>query len=541
MRTSLRSQQYLILSVLCVLAWGLSLVNYDGIYWDDWTIVGNADDNIKATFDQAGSILTGNVHQILTGVGNGVWIYRLISFGSMWITGLLIFRLLLGLARVSSSDAFYLAALSIVYPVNQARIAIVNTPAIYSVAIFFVAFTLLTWALQARRVDMRILSLGLFLWSFEIGSLLMFYLVPIAYVLLQEQEQWIGEKGRPDLRRSCGWALRRFDIISLPVVFFVLKVMYFAPYGSFDGYNAVTLDGLWHGSWRSLWAIYQALVLAINAAVADVSFVILPLVALLAVYFRKIVVAEHELVTARHLYWGMLLVGLLLLYLAVFPYAVVGKIGYAVDWHSRHQLLTPLGGSFCLYALLRLLMGSAKSQYIAVAMSAVLLIFAHKDVVDMARYQVDWAKQESIIEQVKEIEAVRDNPGKRFLIVDNAPDYNAGGRAYRYYELSGFLRSAFNDNSRLANSGIEVLTETSFEELDENLLLYNIDPQGTDEMVGRITIESGTRQTDPTVGIYFFRLFDMDEYRRRLLDLVTLEYWSCTDSPDMEVPADCLR
>jgi len=455
----------------------------------------------------------------------------------------LIFQLLLSSTRVSSSDAFYLAALAIVYPVNQARIAIVNTPAIYSVAIFFVAFALLTWALRARRADMRILSLGLFFWSFDINSLLTFYLVPIVYVLLQEQEQWIGKKGRPDLRRSCGWALRRFDIISLPIVFFVLKAMYSAPFGRFSGYNAVTLDGLWYGFWRSLWAIYQASVLAINAAVADVSFLILPLVALLAVYFRKIIAVEHELLTAHRVYWGMLLVGLLLLYLAVFPYAVVGKIGYAVDWHSRHQLLTPLGGSFFLYALIRLLMGSAKSRYIAVAMSAVLLTFAHKDLVDMARYQVDWAKQESIIEHVKEIGAVRDNPGKRFLIVDNAPEYSARRRTYRYYELSGFLRSAFNDNSRLAVSEFDVLPSTSFERLSESLRFDNIDPQGTDEMVGRITIEPGARKTNPAPSIYFYRLFDMDEYRRRLPDLVTLEYWDCTDSPDRlgEEHAECLR
>ncbi len=552
MRISHRSQQYLTLSALCVLAWGLSLLNYDGIYWDDWNIVGNTGDNIKATFDEAGAILAATVHQALTGVGNGVWIYRLISFGSWWITGLLIFRLLLGSARVSTSDAFYLAALSIVYPVNQARIAVVNISSSYSVAIFFVAFALLTWALRARRVDIRLLSLGLFFLSFEIGSLLVFYLVPFAYVLLQEREQWIGEKGRPDLRRSCGWALRRLDIISLPVVFFMLKAIYFAPSGRYAGtssfsglgYNTVTLDGLWYGSWMSLWAIYQASVMAINAAIANVSSVIIPLIALLAVYFTKIALVEDEPLRNRRFYWGMLLVGLLLLYLAVFPYAAVGKIGLPFDWYSRYQLLTPLGGSFCVYAFLRLLMGSAKSWYVAAVMSTILLTFAHKDLADMARYQVDWAKQESIIQQVRGIGAVRDNPGKRFLIVDNAPEYNAEQRAYRYYELSGFLRSAFNDNSRLAVSETSSPTATSFGELSKYLAMDNLDVQGTEEMIGKITIESGPRITDPTPSIYFYRFFDTDGYRQRLPNLVTLEYWSCTDSLGelgLGIPAECLR
>ena len=540
MRTSLRSHQYLALSLLCVLAWGISLLNYDGIYWDDWVISGNTDDNIEAMFDQAGALLTGTVHRSLAGVGNGVWIYRLISFGSSWITGLMIFHLLLGLARVSTSDAFYIAALSVVYPVNQARIAIVNTPYAYSLAIFFVAFTLLTWALRAKRVDIRVLSLGLFFLSFEVGSLLMFYLVPLVYILLQEREEWIGEKGRRDLGRSCGWALRRLDIICLPIVFVVLKAMYFSPYGSYEGYNAVTLEGLWWGSWMSLWAMYHASVAAINAAVADVSSVIVPLVAVLAFYFRKIAPVERQPLADRRFYLSMLVVGLLLLYLAVFPYAAVRKIGVALDWHSRYQLLTPLGGSLCLYALLRLLMGRARSWYIALAMSAVLLTLAHKDLVDMARYQVDWAKQQSIIEQVKRIGAVRDNPGKRFLIVDNAPEYNAGERAYRFTELSGFLRSAFNDNSRLAVSETDFPT---FEDLGERLAGMNIDARRAEEMVGRITIESVHRATDPTPGIYFFKLFDMDEYRRRLLSLVTLEYRSCTDSPGgfgLGVPAECL-
>jgi hypothetical protein len=138
-----------------------------------------------------------------------------------------------------------------------------------------------------------------------------------------------------------------------------------------------------------------------------------------------------------------LVFGLLAFVAGVFPYLAVGKIPAAAEWDSRHQLLTPLGASFMLVYLARLLL-ALRQQNAVLALVATLFVADNARV--WADFQRDWYKQVAVMENLKAMPEVQQ--GKRFVFEDRARDLDANHRRYRDYEYTGLLQMAFGERTR---------------------------------------------------------------------------------------------
>jgi len=145
--------------------------------------------------------------------------------------------------------------------------------------------------------------------------------------------------------------------------------------------------------------------------------------------------------------WWLLAAGIVFFVAGVFAYLAVGKIPSAEDWDSRHQLLTPLGASFMLVSLPRLVL-KARGQNLVSALLVVL--FTAGAISTWIDFQRDWYKQVALIENFRITPEIEN--GTHFLIDDRTTDLDANGRRYRSYEYSGLFQAAFGDLNRLGRS-----------------------------------------------------------------------------------------
>jgi len=104
-------KEYFILFILYSIANIFLLLNTNGIYWDDWTLINNSYKTIASQFCQASygvGIITTNIHNTLLHIGNGIFIYRLLTFIFYFISTILLFQILKSIKELSKRDTFFI-------------------------------------------------------------------------------------------------------------------------------------------------------------------------------------------------------------------------------------------------------------------------------------------------------------------------------------------------------------------------------------------------------------------------------------------------
>src|SRR5580704_3333268 len=126
--------------ILYTLANTFLLINFQGIYWDDWAIFNHKKETILSIFFQNGFFWIGYLHVFLQKIGNGVYIYRIFAFFVYFFSGIFLFYILKTIKYFDKQSIFFIVLLFLLAPVDYARIAIINIPAILSLFIFYFSF-----------------------------------------------------------------------------------------------------------------------------------------------------------------------------------------------------------------------------------------------------------------------------------------------------------------------------------------------------------------------------------------------------------------
>lgn len=380
----------------------------DARFWDDWSLFDGNPDAVRSIFTQAGLPLVGDFH--LAMVGGGWWLYPALSFICFALVSICLHKVLID-AGASRASAFWIAAFSAVLPVNFARVAAINA----SSALLFLAFMLAWCALTSGsgrwRLAGRVASLAGFAFSFQLGSLLVLYAMPVTcYALIQWREQ-----GFPFSLRSLGRTIIRMpDLLALPVVFWIIRGVYMKPSGLFADYNAPRV-GLEVIS-RTLLPIWQFiagdwLVMSIGALL-----LIACLLACFAAPLRKQAGAGIGISGNGLVYIAL---GLLACCLASFPYAAVGKMPSYEEWTAtRFQITLQIGLPILLYGVVRAFASLRKDAFPAAYLPALLLcVFVANWWQVYALFYVDHLKQASLVS------IMRTNPvlqGKNVIFLDRS-------------------------------------------------------------------------------------------------------------------------
>lgn len=515
-----------IVVLLYVVSFILMVVN-DGAFWDDWMPYNEgAEELLPKIYTQTSRAWFGYFMYFLLSVQKSFIFPRIVIFISYLIPVFAVNYVLSKIKEIEALDRFFIVAMFALFPVNSARIAVVNMVYAMSYLLFFTGLCLVVKYKEGGKLLYRLLALPVFFLSFFTNSLLVYYYATVMVYLIYSE------------RRS--FSFRRFfarypDMLALPVVFWVYKSLFFSPYGElYEKYNRITF----HGALSSLLNMREA-ISAASAAFFEViemsignllpfnifnSFLFFLVLLASAVSYKMLV--KRLPFSEKGRYDGLIFIyGLVLFAAAVFPYLAVGKMPDLYDWNSRHQLLVPLGAAIIIVYGLKLFLNELRHfvRRESVIHHARLFImvflavsFTVANMVFFVDYQRDWFKQVALMEKMRESDVISKNT--TFLFEDHTKALDANRRAYRFYEYTSMMKCVFGNEQRF---GAEMDSfKKKFGGDIENYRRYIEIPQLSirdyivKEPEYRVIIDHGSYSLTPlnTFKFMYWKVFDREKY-----------------------------
>ena len=427
------------------------ILNYQGIYWDDWSIYNTDKETLASTFRMAGGVILGNItfymHSFLQSIGNGILIYRLLVFIAFFMSGIFIYHIINNIFLKDTSSAFFITALYLVLPINSTKIALINVPATLSLFLFFYAFYLLHKNLN-KITPIRIYILFLFLISFNLNSLLVFYAIILSYLLFSIYASIDSNKNFHKILIAFKQFFTKYpDFIILPLAYFFIKNVYSPSYGLYSAYNKISFD-------------YEQLTRIITESISSSIFEPIILSAKTSEQYwyitALIFVMLYALTKTRHIQnitpnriiilFGL---GSTLFILAVFPYAAVGKLPITVGWQSRHQVLIPLGMAIILYSIITT--SSRLNRHIPkIIFLALISAFTIQNIQFGHTYLKDSYYQIALEENFKSSKIIKEN--STFIVTLDFDNALSNTRGFVFFEYNGMLENAFGNDNKFMTS-----------------------------------------------------------------------------------------
>lgn len=409
------SKDFLTLLLLYLIAHGYLLFLGEAVYWDDWSLIGASSKQIFNTFSEAGAFfnLGGWLHFVL--LLSGPFAYKVLTLPIFFYTGIFIYKIT---ARdiCSNGVEFWVSLLYLISPLYIGRVVLIDFPYTLSVLLFYLGW----WAIPKNRL----ISLILFFFSFNTQSLLLFYCIPIYFMLRKEGGH-----------NYLIYFIKNLDFLALPFIWFFLKNTFYKPFGNYSGYNenfnVSNLVSTPYLQWRDFHEfLYTHLYIKLTSSLLIFTF----LTCLILVTFWN-----HDIKENKNQSWKLIFWGALSLLCGLFPYWILGYVPTFDGWTSRHQLLMPLGCSLVIVGFLgviKLTSYSFLTQKVpqGIIISACLFInFNHYR--DLSKER---DTQISIINYLKSSPVVKDAT----LILFENHGFKAFDQRYTFYEWNGIIHQA---------------------------------------------------------------------------------------------------
>lgn len=408
-----------------LIAHGFIIFIPDAVYWDDWFIYRMPSEEIISRFEQMNLPLNyvSKLHIFL--VQSGVATYKYLTLILMFATGLLLDSILIRTFVASGKDQISAKAYSLVIvllflilPFNLARPLLIIFPYTLNYFIFFLA-----WYLIDKRT---IIAAVLFMISFNVNSLLVFFAIPIIDLYFRKNHT-IQIKGIVIfIKKYC-------LLIILPLVYFASKKLWFSPYGMYKGYNE---------DFNFLKVIKAPILQVANLFEANISLGLCALMLLVsASLINRFEFAANQAKTNVKLW---ILAGCVILIAGGFPYWLLGRVPTFNAWSSRHQLLMPLGAAVLLAGIILTRSSHSARKYLFIMIASVSLTY---DIESYVSYYADWQKQKQLIALFKDNKEIEH--ASLIIFEDQSRSKNYQHREYAVHEWNGLLENAFGDQKRL--------------------------------------------------------------------------------------------
>jgi len=400
------------LYLVYTLSWGALFFSRDGIFWDDWTIYNSDSNKILNAYSESGLPWIGLMHGALIELGPGF--YRLLSFILMPLTAYLFKEVLRLSGKFPERVATLASVFFLILPIYPSRHALIVFS--YNLSIFL--FMLASYVLFKSRNKNNLVSSILFLSSFSLGSLLLFYYVAV-----------IGFISIASEKRTLRWwsLLREFPLLLLlSPTYFVFKQILFKPYGLYTGYNSINFYGL----------ILGLLVFVITLS---------PLV-----FFKKGKVNfRKEKTLFENIYFGIVIS-----VIGVIPYFAVGHFPPYIEWRTRDEILILFGGSIFVSSLYLLVKAVTPKKLSSTIICTVILVFIFTNNFVSLNYYVDFMKQKQVVNYLKEL-PLGGTP-TLVLLDDKTADLNIFKTPYAFYTLTGMLKKATGSEANFAINSMDI-------------------------------------------------------------------------------------
>lgn len=516
-RQSVGFAPYAFITLVYTLAHGLSLLNR-GMYWDDWVFWRQDMSVVALQLKAMGSTWPAAINRLFYYSQSGITLDRALAFVSLLAVALFLFDTVRRLPGLTASASLWIAVVFSVFPVYQARIALVLVGYELCLALFAAAVWLLVRF--GPRVWVQIAAALLLLTAFQTASLLvLFYaVVPAVLLALDPPDTWTVRNLWTKLRGSV-------VLLGLPLLYWGVKRIWFRPSGLYVDYNQVGsgstgfVGDLVHGIVNStVYSVLEALPGAVKLGIVHPGLKPLLLAGAVAAVVVVLGLIRWPLERTARDSW-LMHAGLVLLVAAVLPYAAVGKVQMNDGWETRHQLLVPIGAAFFIVGWAQSHMRAKRTRAVllAVLLAGLVGVSVGRHVNSYIDYQRDWFKQKAMIVLFRDTPEIR--RGRYIIFNDHTQYLNQTSWDSYPYQYNGMLAEAFGDEKRVGLSYMPGGTWWTY--APARPLFYHqpyyktgeYDGQGPDYVV---TIRKG--KLDLTSGGTVLRLMMLDWIDRPKLD-----------------------
>ncbi len=423
-RAGLRGFPWKTASILYTISWGWIFLVRDSLWADDWArfIIGETFEFTRLGLPPWLNYERSLFHFLgLTGI-------RCTIFLSFFLSGLAMYGAMSQSDYLNYQQRKLFVLLFLVFPFNTARVALQSFHYTISYFFFFLGWYLIT---NFRSRKIYLISLGLFLLSFAMHSLLVFYILPALHLILLEEAKGV--------RKVVFWIKRNYLFVSLPFIYWLLRAIYWP---ETDPYHNLTVE--------RFVTLFSFLV-----SISGLSYVVFR-------FQKKLTKFKQSLV--------LMAIGCCCLLVGILPYVVAGFFPvnleffckYLItflgrsDWYSRHQILEPLGAAILVVGVVEFLskfLGNAVRQ-IRFSVLAGCLVF---NLGFGFEYVVDFSKQKAVVAELGDIGKMK--VGHTFQFIDQTVGLNVRGRIYRPWDWSGLVWRAYGFSSK-QKAQIEISCET---------------------------------------------------------------------------------
>lgn len=471
-----------------------------GVYWDGWLwlslIERKRTFEMTALLDQAKLPFLSFLFNVLARVETPVFWARALVFASGLVATLCVFLLLR--RWLSEKDAFLAAALFSFFPAFLGRFELSVLSYSVCAAFFFFGTWLYVVANETKKPWARWLCAAfaaiLFFLSFFTNSFLVFYFGVLAV-------SWWRFGAR---KFSKTWLVQNAAFILLPVVFWITKSSWGAPYGAYAGYNqfifsrglsamAETANNVWSGI---LYGYFLPIVDSAAVLERKIFFACFLLAAAILFYaLRKIRSdASAPPVNGRRL----TLVGAAFFVLGLLPYLAVGKAPhlYGSGFGTRHALLLPFGAALMTLGLIKIFFREKWHAAVGVLLLAMFIAMSSFNyfMADMDSY-----KQEAIIAALAAEPRIAN--ASTIVFEDQTAATNWQNRGVVVLEYTGYLNRAYPGGAQLG-IGLDDYQAPEFGATVRSMLdyrpMYGLDRYNASGTVAFARMDLGEPQ--PTVG-----------------------------------------
>lgn len=500
----------------------LFLLNFNAIYWDDWTLFNQDSASIMSQFDMNKALIAGYIHIYLFSYENTILIYRILTFFAFFVSALFLMKILKNLSFLDNTSIFYIILIYLLSPVNSAKIALINTPYILFLLIFFLAFYLLTRYLKKEgSLYYRLIILGLFFFSFLVNSLLVFYAIVLLYLAYTLYDKYTSQTFIQQLFTLFKKFLKKYlDFFLLPIVFFLYKTIYLVPEGLYANYNKITI------SLKSLLKMIYLLVKSFYTSLIEPIWVSLltslwffPL--FLLAFFLMYRLLSRYCIPQYKTRDNIILVGLGfgIFFLAVFPYTAVGKLPQLIGMESRHQLLVPLGFALIVY-FSTIYIFNNRQDIITRMLHLLIAIFVIQNLYYGYRNHLDWFYQVGIEENIKDSKILREHT--TFIVNNDLNNYSllSNKRHMGFYEQNGRMKKVFGDDSRLM-----VENEKEIEKFKKykNYKQYNFSSWRYEKPIYLVINATQDISLAMIGNLFYYQFFDRERFKFLTKKLITID------------------
>lgn len=412
---------YILLFVLFFISYGLSLFQIYPL-WDDWTVNEMPYEVIKSQFVGNGFHTLGlsHFHSFLNYIFPNIFGVRILNYILFGLTAIFFYKILLNRFNVPKYIALISLALLLLSPLYSIKSFQVVLP--YNLCLLFFVI-----ACYLYGENKKLLSATLFFISFITNSLLFFFF-PVFFLI-----------------NKLKISLKDLPFYSLPFIFYVLKSLIIKPSGAYEmeGYNEISLGGLiLNGPINSVKTllIYPLNLLKYLYNLDLINFIFfIPIFAISFLFVRVISQKysnEKSGIDTNYNILILLMISVILILSAIYPYAVVNKMPVNLFYESRHQLLMGFGVALFITSIY-LYIKNHGSNTATVFVSFVIALFVFVNFVTQKAILANSQNQIAFFNKLAKANA--NDQSKIIYLKQNDVDLNDLYN-WRLYEFGGYLK-----------------------------------------------------------------------------------------------------